>query len=222
MLMESKSENNILINAIDKLVLKNNILDYPVNIKFKNYENDDGDDDEYNHDYELDTSDLYYILNLNNMKVYKPNDWIYYEQKFTDNHRIFIKDGKLSIKNIINGETSTLKSIDKVKNVAFRTDIPEWNAEGTTYPKELVLITHNLKELQAVMSNYVGIVRSEKRLKGALERLKIIYQETEELYQTTILSPNLCELRNLINIGYLIVKNARQRKESIGLHYLVK
>ena len=56
---------------------------------------------------------------------------------------------------------------------------PDWDAEGTTQPNEMVLITHNLRELQDVMSNYVGIVRSDQRLKRALNRLRIIYGETE-------------------------------------------
>src|SRR5204863_4872445 len=100
----------------------------------------------------------------------------------------------------------------------FRTDVPRWNAEGTSRPKEMVLITHNLNELQNVMSNYVGIVRSDIRLKRALNRLRILYGETEALYERTVVSPALCELRNLIAVAYLIVKFARARKESVGLH----
>ena len=97
--------------------------------------------------------------------------------------------------------------------------IPDWNAEGTVQPNEMILITSNLNELQRVMSNYVGIVRSDLRLKRALDRLRILYGETEALYERTVVSPKLCELRNLIAIGYLIVKAAMERKESVGLHY---
>ena len=96
---------------------------------------------------------------------------------------------------------------------------PDWNAEGTAQPNEMILITSNLNELQTVMSNYVGIVRSDLRLKRALDRLRIIYGETEALYGRTIVSPRICELRNLLSIAYLIVKFAMARKESIGLHY---
>ena len=71
------------------------------------------------------------------------------------------------------------------------------------------------------MSNYVGIVRSNLRLKRALTRLEIIYQETEDLYRRSKVIPELCELRNLINVGYLVMKNAIRRKESIGLHYTI-
>lgn len=99
--------------------------------------------------------------------------------------------------------------------------IPDWNDEGTTLPEEMVLITQNLKELQQILSNYVGIVRSEVRLKRAYNRLWTIYSETEDLYRQSTLSPKLCELRNLIQVGYLVIKSANARKKSIGLHYMV-
>ena len=98
-------------------------------------------------------------------------------------------------------------------------EIPDWNAEGTTEPKEMILITQSLKELQQVMSDYVGIVRSNVRLERAERRLDMLHEETESLYERTVLSPQLCQLRNLITVGYLIVKGASFRKESRGLHY---
>ena len=113
-------------------------------------------------------------------------------------------------------------SIDSQKQLAkqsINNTVPDWNADGTSHPKELVLITHSLRELQTVMSNYVGIVRTDVRLNRALQRLKMIHKETEELYDRTVLSQQLCELRNLIAIGYLTIKQAMQRKESRGLHY---
>ncbi len=114
---------------------------------------------------------------------------------------------------------AALSASENFSKNTFRTDIPVWNAEGTSHPKEMILITHNLLELQNVMSNYVGIVRSDIRLKRALDRLRILYGETEALYEKTIISSQLCELRNLIMVGYLIVKAAMNRKESVGLHY---
>jgi L-aspartate oxidase len=97
--------------------------------------------------------------------------------------------------------------------------IPDWNAEGTTEPKEMILITQSLKEVQQVMSDYVGIVRNDIRLQRALRRLDLLWEETEQLYQTSTLSPQLLELRNMITVSYLIVKSAAFRKESRGLHY---
>jgi len=108
-----------------------------------------------------------------------------------------------------------------IDNIPFQLDIPEWNAEGTSEPKEMILITQSIKELQMAMSDYVGIVRSNVRLERAMKRIDLLYEETEQLYKTTTLSPQLCELRNLITIGYLIVKSAQFRKESRGLHYTV-
>lgn len=110
----------------------------------------------------------------------------------------------------------TLQHID---GYTINHDIPDWDAEGTSDPKEMILITQSLKELQLAMSDYVGIVRSNVRLERAMKRLDLLYFETEQLYKTTTLSPQLCELRNLITIAYLVVKCAQFRKESRGLHY---
>jgi len=108
---------------------------------------------------------------------------------------------------------------DMVHSISHQENIPEWNAEGTRVPVEMVLITHNLEETQKVMSNYVGIVRTNLRLKRAYDRLDTIYLETEELYKKTVVSVPLMELRNLINVAYLIVKAAMERKENRGLHF---
>src|SRR5690606_12031374 len=109
--------------------------------------------------------------------------------------------------------------IENIDKLTYVDDIPEWDTEGTTEPKELVLLTQSLKELIEIMSNYVGIVRTDVRLLRALDRLRLLYVETEELYNNTIISPQLCELRNLITNAYLITKGAYMRKESRGLHY---
>ncbi len=101
----------------------------------------------------------------------------------------------------------------------YQEDIPEWDYKGTSHPEEMILVTQSYKEMQTIMSNYVGIVRSNLRLQRALTRLEIIYKETEELYKKSVLSGKLCELRNLINVGYLVIKMAQARHESRGLHY---
>jgi L-aspartate oxidase len=108
---------------------------------------------------------------------------------------------------------------EKIDHYAYKEEVPDWNASGTTQPKEMILITQSLKELQQIMSDYVGIVRNDVRLQRAMKRLDLLFEETEKLYETTTVSPQLCELRNLITIGYLIVKSAEFRKESRGLHY---
>ncbi len=98
-------------------------------------------------------------------------------------------------------------------------NIPDWNDEGTAEPDELVLISQNLKETQAIMNSYVGIVRNKKRLSRAWERLEILHRETERLYDETKLSVRLLEQRNILKVAYTIVKCAQLRQESRGLHF---
>ena len=111
------------------------------------------------------------------------------------------------------------KASAQIAGVTHPEGIPDWNASGTTDPQEMILITQSLKELQLLMSDYVGIVRNDVRLQRALRRLDLLWEETEQLYQSSTLSPQLLELRNMITVGYLIVKGAHFRKESRGLHY---
>lgn len=108
---------------------------------------------------------------------------------------------------------------NNIDGIQLNNAIPEWDATGTAHPKEMVLITQSIKELKEIMSYYVGIVRSNVRLKRALNRLKLLYEETEDLYNSSTLSAALCELRNLITIGYLVARSASMRHESRGLHY---
>jgi L-aspartate oxidase len=108
-----------------------------------------------------------------------------------------------------------------LKDLDFEEKIPDWDYKGTTHLEEMVLITQSLREVQFIMNNYVGIVRSDLRLERAMVRLEILYNETENLYKRSLISKKLCELRNLINVGYIIIKMARSRKESIGLHYSI-
>lgn len=110
-------------------------------------------------------------------------------------------------------------AIQQINEVAYKNDLPDWRADGTSSPKEMILITQSLKELKLLMSDYVGIVRNNERLLRAMKRLDLLYDETEELYKKTIVSPQLCELRNMITVAYLIVKSAGFRHESRGLHF---
>ncbi len=116
---------------------------------------------------------------------------------------------------------AVMHSSKRIGELDFEEKIPDWDYKGTTHLEEMVLITQSQKEVQTIMSNYVGIVRSDLRLDRALVRLEILYKETESLYKKSLISRKICELRNLINIGYLIIKMAMNRKESIGLHYSI-
>lgn len=120
---------------------------------------------------------------------------------------------------IVYGKRCSEHTIECIKNYNLQNNIPDWNAEGTKEPKEMILITQSIKELQLTMSDYVGIVRSNVRLERASRRLDLLHIETENLYRTTNISPQLCELRNMITTAYLIVKSAQFRKESRGLHF---
>ncbi len=122
---------------------------------------------------------------------------------------------------VVYANRSANEAISSFRDYKFQENVPDWNDEGTSYPEEMVLITQNMREVQQIMTNYVGIVRSELRLNRALTRLQIIYKETEDLYKRSKLSKELCELRNLINVGYLVIKMAQARKESKGLHYML-
>jgi len=121
---------------------------------------------------------------------------------------------------IVFADRAARHAANEIHDLKFIEGIPEWNEEGTTHPEEMVLITQSLKEVQTIMSNYVGIVRSEIRLERAMVRLEIIFRETEALYVKSKLSKELCELRNIINVGYLVIKMAQARKESCGFHFM--
>ncbi len=110
-------------------------------------------------------------------------------------------------------------ALDSFDSFVFQENVPDWNEFGTEQSNEEILVTHNLRELQRMMSDYVGIVRSDFRLERAMRRLNLLKQETEEFYKKTKLSMKLCELRNLIQCAELVIKCAMKRKESRGLHY---
>lgn len=120
---------------------------------------------------------------------------------------------------VVFAHRSATDSVKRISHMNIKEGIPDWNDEGTTYPEEMVLITQNWKEMQQIMSYYVGIVRSDLRLRRALYRLDIINRETEELFKKTTVSRELCELRNAINVSYLVIKWAEMRKQSVGLHF---
>ncbi|MDR1742987.1 MAG: L-aspartate oxidase [Dysgonamonadaceae bacterium] len=125
------------------------------------------------------------------------------------------------IEAVVFADAAARHSIPRFKEYAFREDIPDWNAEGTTLPEEMVLITQSYKEVGQIMSSYVGIVRSDLRLQRAMDRLNILFRETENLFQRSVVSREICELRNIIKVSYLVIKQAMARKESRGLHYTI-
>ncbi|MDR1198954.1 MAG: L-aspartate oxidase [Prevotellaceae bacterium] len=116
-------------------------------------------------------------------------------------------------------------AVNDAKNILpalqYKQDIPDWNDEGTSLNEEMILITQTFMEVEQIMSTYVGIVRSDLRLTRAMRRLEILFRETEELFDRSVVSRKICELRNVISVSYLIIKHAMQRRESLGLHYTI-
>ena len=125
------------------------------------------------------------------------------------------------IEAVVYAQAAAVHAMEMVNHYSFRNDIPEWNDEGTQLPEEMVLITQSIKEVNQIMSTYVGIVRSDIRLNRAWNRLDLLYEETERLFKRSTASREICELRNIINVGYLIMRQAKERKESRGLHYTI-
>lgn len=107
----------------------------------------------------------------------------------------------------------------QLPKVVIQEGIPDWDFEGTQHTEEMLLIIQSKREMQTIMTNYVGIVRSNLSLKRAMRRLAILFEETEELYNKTKPNRELCELRNMIAVAYLVIKQGRELKESVGCHY---
>lgn len=123
------------------------------------------------------------------------------------------------IEAVVYADAAAKHCLPLIDTYTYQEDIPAWNDEGVQASEEMVLITQSAKEVGQIMSTYVGIVRSDLRLKRAWERLDINYEETEDLFKRSVASKDICELRNMINVGYLIMRQAIDRKESRGLHY---
>ena len=121
---------------------------------------------------------------------------------------------------LVFAQRATGPAVAYAEAAAWHADVPAWDDSGTGRPNEWVLVSHNREELQRVMSDYVGIVRSKLRLERAFRRTHLLYEETEDFYRRTRVSAELCELRNLIAVAYLIIRSAQMRHESRGLHYM--
>ncbi len=113
--------------------------------------------------------------------------------------------------------------IDEFRTNGIKTvpQIRPWDDSGTENAEEWVVIEHDRKEIQQLMWDYVGIVRSTYRLERALRRLQVIRKEIREYYARTKVTVPLLELRNIAETSLLIVKSALRRKESRGLHYML-
>ena len=125
------------------------------------------------------------------------------------------------IEAVVYADAAAKHSLQNIDNYTFNERVPEWNDDGTMTNEERVLIAQDIREVGQIMSTYVGIVRSNLRLHRAWTRLDLLYEETEDLFKRVKATREICELRNMINVGYLVTRQAIERKESRGLHFNV-
>lgn len=111
------------------------------------------------------------------------------------------------------------QALDELKKIF--SNVYDWNEDGTENPEEMILISHDKKEIKEVMNDFVGIVRNTIRLERALRRIKMMMDEIEVFYKKTKINVELLELRNLVTVAYIIIISAMKRKESRGLHFMI-
>jgi L-aspartate oxidase len=125
---------------------------------------------------------------------------------------------------IVYADSAAIHAVKKLKTLDLKStpSPPPWDEVGTTDSDELIMVTHGWDEIRRLMWNYVGIVRSDKRLSRAKRRIEIIQSEIREYYWNFKVAADLIELRNIAIVAELIIKCAMHRKESRGLHYNIE
>jgi L-aspartate oxidase len=128
------------------------------------------------------------------------------------------------IEAVVYANNASAQAIKDLKKGEFKPlpEIPDWDDTGTTDSDEVIMVSHNWDEIRRLMWNYVGIVRSNKRLARAKRRIDIIQNEIQEYYWNFKIESGLVELRNIATVAEQIIKCAIYRKESRGLHYNIE
>ncbi|NJL59936.1 MAG: FAD-binding protein, partial [Desulfobacteraceae bacterium] len=128
------------------------------------------------------------------------------------------------IEALVYADKAARQAIDDMGSILSKPipDPPTWDDVGTVDSDELIMVSHNWDEIRRLMWNYVGIVRSDKRLARAQRRIEIIQKEIREYYWNFRVSSDLIELRNIATVAELIITCAMHRKESRGLHYNIE
>ncbi len=122
---------------------------------------------------------------------------------------------------VVYGRAAAMDIIARLPLAVAPPAIPAWDESQVTDADEEVIIQHNWHELRLTMWDYVGIVRTDKRLERAMHRIRLLKDEVSEFYSNFRVTSNLLELRNLLQVAELIVRSAMKRKDSVGLHYNV-
>jgi L-aspartate oxidase len=127
---------------------------------------------------------------------------------------------RLASNSLLEGLAYAHRAFENIKHrsetLHMPTHVPSWNDSGVEKNMERILITHDRNEVKTIMSNYVGIVRSNERLLRAERKLRVLYEDNKRLYDHSELSVGLCELRNMITTAYLVTQFSKKRKENCG------
>ena len=147
------------------------------------------------------------------------NLYVIGESSFTGLHGANRMASNSLLECLVYAESSASSINYRLPEISLPFEIPQWDESRVIHSDENVVISHNWDELRRFMWDYVGIVRTKKRLLRAANRIELLQNEIQEFYKNFSISRDLIELRNLTSVSQLIIKSAQQRKESRGLHY---
>jgi L-aspartate oxidase len=149
------------------------------------------------------------------------NLYVIGESSFTGLHGANRMASNSLLECLVYAESSASSINYRIPEISLPFEIPQWDESRVIQSDENVVISHNWDELRRFMWDYVGIVRTKKRLLRADNRIELLQNEIQEFYKNFSISRDLIELRNLTSVSQLIIKSAQQRKESRGLHYTI-